>query len=216
MHLKFICTIYLLLLVKIGFGQVEFAQLDGQLSKNEQFKEIAIGAEVSLKIKQDENVIYLNLQSEELLVASICISQGNEVYILHASAALGMMKYVKKENSNQWTTTDKFNWQLRETGLDESSIRKRSAYFETNKWVSNTMSMGVVGENELIIDKSLINNVNSFQLAAGLMPAKTPDEIISIPKGHEAGCANALLVSGDPKPSYDFLTRGWYKIELEP
>ena len=95
MYLKLICTLSLLLLVKMGFAQVDFAQLDGQLSNDAQFKEIAIGAEVSLKIKQDANVVYLNLQSEDLLVASICISQGNEVYVLHASAALGMVKYVK-------------------------------------------------------------------------------------------------------------------------
>ncbi|WP_185152730.1 hypothetical protein, partial [Fulvivirga aurantia] len=98
---------------------------------------------------------------------------------------------------------------------DDKTISKRSTYFQQYGWVGNTMSMGKAGENEIIIDKKLFDKKSPIHLAAGLMPEVNPTQIISLPEGHSAGCANAKLVSGDPNESYNFLPTGWYRIDLE-
>ncbi|SNT05098.1 hypothetical protein SAMN05421640_2170 [Ekhidna lutea] len=206
-------TTLLLFFVYSIQAQTDLKSLDGNISSEE-----AKGLEVLDKNESNQLLIdpssdsYLKItvKSEELYVASLCIcNEQDEVTVLHASAALGQILY--KKEGDQWSTNQKFDWQLREVDMKDATIAKRNQYLRDNGWVANTMNMGNAGETEFIIDRQAYGE--NLKIAIGLMTAKNPNNIVGIPSGGTGDCANQKLVAGDPKNSYQFEVANWIEIE---
>ena len=194
-------------------AQINLNQLDGSISSDESSKLKILsenGSNQLLIDNSDNNYLKVMVKSEELYVASLCIcNEKNEVAVLHASAALGQIRY--KKNTSNWKTDQKFDWKMREEGLDAATITKRKMYLDSHGWVANTMGMGNTGETEFIIDRDKFKG--ELKLAIGLMTARDPNDIIGIPKNNAGDCADQKLVSGDPKSSYIFNPAFWISVE---
>lgn len=189
----------------------QFNQLDGLVTESEWDKATIIEDDISkIRVIDMGDYLWIRLKSEELYVASLCLcGNENEVIVLHASAALGAVTY-QKQNTD-WSTEDSFIWKVRETDMNESTIRKRKEHYEAYGWVANTVSMGEKGETEFIINKQLYGN-GELYLAAGLMPASDPENIIPLPTETSGDCADPKLVGGPPNSKYQFNPKDWYKV----
>ncbi len=206
-------TTLLLFFAYSSQAQVDLKNLDGNISSQE-IKRLEISGENGtnqlLINPSSDNYLNVTVKSEELYVASLCIcNEQNEIAVLHASAALGQIIYRKEGDA--WVTNQKFDWQMREEGMDDATIVKRNQYLKDNGWIANTMGMGQVGETEFIIDRRVFSG--ELKLAIGLMTADEPENIVGIPIKGVSDCANLKLVSGDPKNSYQFDIKDWIRIE---
>lgn len=207
---KVLSIAIILLLAAITHAQ-DLQNLDGNISSEEanSLKVIGENENNQLMIGDLGDYLRIAVKSEELYVASLCIcNDQNEVIVLHASAALGQIVY--KRDGGKWTTGEKFDWQMRETGMDASTIAKRTNYLEVNGWVANTMRMGAKGETEFILDRKLFSG--DLKLAIGLMTAADPENIVGVPYDIE-GCATHSLVAGPPNSTYKFLPDRWIIFE---
>lgn len=193
-------------------AQVDLKSLDGNISSEEAKGLEVLGKNESNQLLIDpssDSYLKVTVKSDELYVASLCIcNEKNQVTVLHASAALGQIIYRKEGDG--WVTNQKFDWQMREEGMDDATIAKRNKYLQDNGWVANTMSMGNVGETEFIIDRKAFSG--ELKLAIGLMTAENPDNIVGIPPKEAGDCADQKLVSGDPKSNYGFDTSNWITL----
>lgn len=206
-------SIILVFILSIGSIHAQFDQLDGSISakENQQLTTIGENGSNMMQIDQSsENFIRVTIKSGTLYVASLCAcTSKNEVFVLHASAALGDQTYTQA--SNYWITNDVFNWEVREGEMTAAAIKKRQDYFEKKGWVANTVHMGNDGETEFFISREILGEGDVY-LALGLMTEANPEVIIDIPENGAGDCADLKLVSGDPKSRYSFDPSTWIKI----
>ncbi len=212
--MKFLTSTILLFLTITSIAQIDLTQLDGSISEDEntQFGKLGENGSSVLSAVVDGDYIKINVKSDTMYVASLCLcSDNSKMMILHASAALGQVIYSAKDGS--WRSDEQFDWKVRETDMTEKTIKKRREYLEKYGWVANTLSMGQIGEVEFIIKKSLFAEKEVF-LAAGLMSQANPEEIIPLPTKTSGDCAAYSLVVGDPESSYQFEPKTWFRIGL--
>ena len=209
--MKLVYSILLHIILCSCNAQIDFKTIDGTITSAEFENLNAVeknGSSVLLIDDSSKDYLRVSVKSEELYVASLCIcNDKNEVFVLHASAALGQIVY--KKNHPHWETIQKFDWKMREQGMNAETIAKRKNYLDNHGWIANTMGMGKKGETEFIIDRNKFKG--ELKLAIGLMTASDPNNIVGIPKS-VGDCANHNLVSGDPKKEYDFDPGKWITI----
>jgi hypothetical protein len=77
---------------------------------------------------------------------------GNDtVRVLHASAALGSVRYGRAADGS-WHTGDTFVYELRDTSLSAEAEAARAAYMAAHGWVATLSGMGEPGTQEFAID----------------------------------------------------------------
>ena len=66
-------------------------------------------------LMQSEDYWYIGIRADtpDMIVVNIFIARGNEIKILHASAALGTASYQRDEDA--WLLTQEFSWSCRDT-----------------------------------------------------------------------------------------------------
>ncbi|WP_421871486.1 hypothetical protein [Marinoscillum sp.] len=186
--------------------------IDGQISpvELETSKEIYTDDISSLRVEISEWFLKVYVKAEEMYVASICICQGDQVDVFHASAALGKISYARE--GDRWVTNDSFVFSMRETAMDLETIKLRENYFRENGWLANTMEMGEKGEVEFILDKSQFSG-STLKIANGIMLASDPENILGQPS-QANDCVAHSLVSGSPKSSYQFVPEDWIGLTI--
>src|SRR5688572_5660318 len=73
------------------------------------------------------------------------------VRVLHASAALGSVRYVRAADGT-WHTADAFVYELRDTSLSPAAEEGRARYLDEHGWVATLFGMGGPGAYEYAID----------------------------------------------------------------
>ena len=137
-------------------AQIDFTQLDGQVSKEEtaQFEKLGQNENSQLSVTSTDQYLKINVTSDTLYVASLCLClDEKKTRVFHASAALGNVNYTLDSNE-KWITNDKFDWKMRERSLDAATNELRKAHLKTYGWVSNTTGMGSRKAVEFIFKKS--------------------------------------------------------------
>lgn len=196
-------------------AQIDLSQLDGQITENEKklFQVLGENGNSQIAIAQDGDYLRINVTSDTMYVASLCLcAENKKTMVLHASAALGNVNY-KAGNKGKWNSSDKFDWQMRENDMSTETLKLRGAHLEKYGWVANTTGMGSRREVEFIISKTLLDG-QKISLAAGLMPKADPENIIGIPTETSGDCAAFTLVAGPPAPQYQFEPERWLQIRL--
>lgn len=191
-----------------SMGQME--QLDGAITTDEwENARIIEDGQNKIRVVEKGNLLWIRLKTESLYVANLCLcNTPREVTVLHASAALDAITY--RSGDEGWTSTETFVWEMRETGMNETTRQKRQAYFEKNGWIANTGGMGNPGETEFIIDRLKFDG--QLLMGVGLMTAADPENIVPLPKDSASDCAAFSLVSGNLEAFYEFKPEGWYKL----
>jgi formylglycine-generating enzyme required for sulfatase activity len=124
--------------------------LDGTISPDEwnDARQELFSDDSELLIMHHEGYLYLGIRANppDMIVGNIFINQGDQVSILHSSAALGTAIYEK--GSDTWEQTQDFLWRCRSTSNSESAIAEREAFLQDEHWVANNSRMGTPQELE--------------------------------------------------------------------
>ncbi|MBL6980339.1 MAG: SUMF1/EgtB/PvdO family nonheme iron enzyme, partial [Anaerolineales bacterium] len=118
--------------------------IDGTLSPLEwddaAIETLSDGSE--LYLMQNEGYLYLGIRSKslELIVGNIFVDHGDEVVVLHSSAALGTAIYTKDDDT--WDRTREFDWCCRSTSDSTSALTEREEFLQDEGWVANNSFMG--------------------------------------------------------------------------
>lgn len=123
-------------------------------------------------LMQDSDYWYLGIRSvtPEMIGANVFVADGEQVRILHTSAALGTAVY--QQNGDIWQQTQDFNWQCRDTGNSEAAQAKRAAYLQENGWLAANSRMGTPNELEYQIE--LTSDLEC--IAVSVFRSSTPNE----------------------------------------
>jgi hypothetical protein len=184
--------------------------IDGTISPGEwdsaEVETFSDGSELFLMYK--EGYLYLGIRANtpEMIVGNIFIDRGDEIAILHASAALGTAIYEKVMGS--WQRTRDFVWRCRKTDDSETTQAERDAFLEEEYWVAANARMGTPNELEYQIE---MTNEN-LRLAVTFIRASNPNMKIPWPNDLDDDCIKST-VGGMPTQLF-FTPEKWATIGI--
>lgn len=85
----------------------------------------------------------------DMLVGSVYLYRGNEISILHASAALGTATY--QQTMDGWSQTQGFTWYCRDFSDNQEAQAARETFLNQDGWVASIGYMGAFNEMEFKI-----------------------------------------------------------------
>ncbi len=137
-----------------------------------------------LLLTQSGGYLYLGIRANELgmIAGNVFIHSGNEITILHTSAALGTAIYKKSEDS--WQQTQDFTWRCLNTGNSEAARTERIEFLQDEGWLAANGRMGTPNELEYQIRIP----DQDFQLAAVYIKATHPYQKVLWPAHLDDDC----------------------------
>ena len=124
--------------------------LDGTILEDEwsNARREAISDSTALLLMHGSDYLYLGIRAktEDMIVGNIFVVRGENVAVLHSSAALGTAIY--SEEGNVWRQSKGFEWCCRSTGEGASTKAERDSFLEEEHWLANNSRMGAPNELE--------------------------------------------------------------------
>lgn len=166
------------------------------------------GSEIFLMHK--DGYLYLAVRAvvPDMIVGNIYLAVGDQISIMHSSAALGTGWYEK--DGETWKLTQAFRWCCRQKNTSEAAQAELTAFFEREGWVSINSWMGT--PNELEYKITLPDR--DFYLAANYINASGPNEKIPWP-GDLTDGSTILTPRGLPQ-KLQFEPETWTMIQIQP
>lgn len=198
--------------IKIAPGSA--VAIDGQIEEKEWQDalsfDLAGGGRVFFK--HDGDYFYVGLRGVKNGWGQIYLSEGesSDVYVLHASAALGMSVYRLGKN-RLWQPANEFVWDLRDSAITSETQKKRADYLKNNFWVANNIHMTDKNEFEFQL-KPRNPTTKQFRVAVEYLAG---DEKQFFPASLADDSLNVKLASGSTPPDLRFNHRQWAQISLE-
>jgi hypothetical protein len=177
--------------------------IDGTISPGEwdnaMIESFSDGSE--LLLMYSEGYLYLGIRANasDMIVGNVFINHGDEIVILHASAALGAAIYQKE--TDQWQLTQNFDWCCRGTGDNEAAQEER--------WVGTNSRIGTPNELEFQIEMTN----ESLRMAANYIKVSEPNVKIPWPNDLDDDCIKPTP-GGLPELLY-FLPDKWATIGIQ-
>ena len=160
--------------------------LDGTISPSEwdgaTIESFADGSQLFLM--RNGEFLYVGIRAKEprTIAANIFIQRGDEISILHASAALGTAIYRRGEDG--WQQVQDFTWRCRNTGSSEAAQAERAEFLQDEDWLAANSLMGTPNELEYQIEIP----DQDFRLAAVYIKSTPPYEEIPWPGNLDDVC----------------------------
>ncbi len=187
--------------------------IDGTISPGEwkdATSEIFADGSELLLLKND-GYLFLGIRADttDMIVGNIFFNQGEEVKILHSSAALGTAIYQKE--ADIWQQIKPFEWCCRGTSNNSSDQAARETFFQQEGWLSINSKVGTLNELEYqieISDEPIRLAANFLRATSNPQNEKTPwpadltDDVIKPTPG------------GLPAQS-NFAPATWAKLEFQ-
>ena len=188
--------------------------VDGRLGVDEWTGSRRAGTEeIELWVGTVDGVVQIGVRTPPLFVASLCLSVGDTVRVLHASSALGDVRYVR--DGSDWRRLDEFEWRVRATDDGPEATRERLEHLETRGWVGNTVAMGDPGETEFRVGAALVPP-DGARLAIGLLLEGDDPAVTGWPLGASGdGCTLRETIAGPPPERAVFEPDGWLHLTGE-
>jgi len=165
--------------------------------------------EGSFFVQRMDRFLRVTVESEPIGVASLCIGNGDNIFVLHASAALGSLRFRTSEDG--WVTDGRFTWEMRESSMSDEAIAERTKYLESHSWIATTSSMGDPRIAEFLVSAEL-TGTDDIRIAVGIMPSGRPDVTLAFPTS-AAACADDSLVRGvQPGAALHFAPSEWLNM----
>lgn len=164
----------------------EAPTIDGTLSPGEwggaATDLFADGSEVFLVYR--DGYLYLGIRSitPEMIAGNIFVDRGDEIMILHASAALGTALY--EGGRDGWEQTQAFVWRCRRTGNGQAALAERDAFLQEEHWVAANSRTGTPGELEVRIAVA----DETIRLAANILRSSNPNNKTPWPADLDDDC----------------------------
>ena len=136
----------------------------------------------------------------------IALSAGDSVWVLHASAALGMVVYAR--SGQVWNLISPPTWEVRNPSLTSAAEEERERYLRANGWVGTTGRMGNPGETEFLIRMDAFGE-DGLRLAVTHLAPDFPGETTRWP-GISLDDVGALQLLTGPMPGrLEFTPNQW-------
>jgi hypothetical protein len=182
--------------------------LDGRVDEAEwkaaSTQQLEGGGTVQLMMR--DNLLFLGIRGPADGMAHVCAGSGDEVRILHLSAAVGSAVY--RRTGESWKLHTPFSWSLRDTALTGAAADARTAYLQKEGWVGTVSRMGRGTDREIIIDRSRFKS--GLRLSVGY---------ITTPGGEMGGvsrwpdlrdtCSDQKAIAGHLPDTGKFLVNDW-------
>jgi hypothetical protein len=187
--------------------------IDGSVNDDEWRNALRIEhpAGTVVRLLRGADHLYLGVTSERQGFSSLCIAIGNEVHVLHASAALGRVTY--RPSGDVWNSPDTaFRYSMRNTALDDSARSQRAAYLAENGWVASTVRMGN-DQRSQELQIALSRFPLPFRIALGRWLFTNNTEWWPGTLTDHEGCLSLPLVRGSVPQGITFKPSFWVTIE---
>ena len=184
--------------------------LDGTISSGEWeqavIKSFADGS--ALLLMQAGEFLYVGIRANETgtIAGNVFIQHGDEIRIMHSSAALGTAIY--KKESDGWQQTQDFTWQCRSTSLSDAAQAERDEFLQQEGWVAANGRMGTPNELEYQIKIP----VGDFRLAEVYIQSSPPYE--KIPWPAELTDDTVMPTPGELPETFNFSLEQWVRLDL--
>lgn len=140
------------------------------------------GSELLLMYSEGDLYLGIRAKTPEMIVGNVFLDLGDEIAILHASAALGTALYQKGVDS--WQRTQDFVWRCRATDNSELAQAERDAFLREEHWVAANARMGSPNELEYRIEAAC----DTLRLAVNFLRASDPNLKIPWPIDLDDDC----------------------------
>jgi hypothetical protein len=163
-------------------------------------------------LKHDGEYLYFGVRGAKHGWSQLYLSEGEstDVYVLHASAALGMSVY-RLDKNRLWQPANDFSWELRDRTINADTNKKMADYLAKNFWVANNNNMNNKNESEFQL-KPRNSAARHFRLAVEYV---TGDEKQFFPATLDDDSLKSKLALGFAAPDLKFNHGQWAKISLE-
>ena len=154
-------------------------------------------------LQHDGRNLYLAIRAPRNGILSLCTPSGDDVRVLHASAALGSTTFRKGR------ATHDFVWTNRNT----ADVAARDKFLAAEHWFASASPRGSE-ERELQL---AMDGRKTIPLTIAFL-SFAPDEEQRMhlwPSSLEDGCASLELASGDTARPYSFAPATWGTVRIE-
>lgn len=185
---------------------------DGTLSAGEWAgaQEVAPDDRTTLFLKHGNGELFLGLSARTMGGVSPCVVRGDDVWVLHASAALGTAIY--QESGDAWARTQDFTWSRRSTGFDEEALQERAAFFAREGWLGTLGYLGIRAHFEYRID---LLGEDSLTILFLFLDLGHPRKVLSRPVDLSDVPDATALVTGPVPETMPFDISTWILLMLE-
>jgi formylglycine-generating enzyme required for sulfatase activity len=161
-----------------------------------------------LLLMRAEDYLYLGIRVTEtgMVAGNVFIQRGDEISVLHTSAALGTVVYQKTETD--WRKIQDFTWCCRSTGNGEAAQAERAEFLQDEGWLAANGLMGTPNELEYQIK---IPDQN-IRLAVVYIKSNPPHEKIPWPEDLDDDCIKPT--SGGLPTILKFSPDRWGALQL--
>jgi Tol biopolymer transport system component len=185
------------------------ATIDGSFAEGEwtDAVEFTVDNAFTLYLKHADDVLYIGVKASERSVANVLIASGDDVRILHSSAALGTATY--RRDGDLWRLVADFVWRCQAVEASPQAVAARERFLEDEGWLASNVFMGIPDELEYRIRWS-----DEFAAIAVLVvPISAPGAVASWPS--DAG--QSALPGPIPRQArFDVETWATISLEAEP
>lgn len=108
------------------------------------------GSEILLLRRENNLYLAIRANTTDMVVGNVFINQGDEVAILHVSAALGTAVY--HQETGTWQQARGFEWCCRDSSDSSNALAEREAFRQQENWISVNARVGTPNELEYQIE----------------------------------------------------------------
>ena len=161
-----------------------------------------------LLLMQADGYLYVGIQGldPEMILANLFIQSGDEIIIMHSSAALGTAIYQK--NADSWQQTQDYTWHCRSTSLGGAAQTERDEFLQQEGWVATNGRIGTPNELEYQIKIP----DGDFRLAAVYIKSSPPYD--KIPWPAELTDDTIMPTPGGLPETYNFSPEQWMELSF--
>ncbi len=197
--------------VEVPFGSG--ITVDGGLDQNEWHGAVVLpveGGPGRVLLKHDGKDLLVGISGSGRGWSHLAVTRGDEVVILHASAALGQAVFRRGEDG-KWNPSNEFDWALRNIGLDEDAEAQRTAYHKAHGWVASTVELRTPNHYEYRVSREVFADGT-----LSLIYATDADSPIYWPAGLDDDVRSRELVFGNLPPGVSFDPATWSRLTFQP
>lgn len=179
--------------------------IDGTLSSDEwdDALAIALNADSTLFIKHAHGYMYLAVHATTMGVPSPLIVRDGEIYVLHASAALGTAIYTPEEE--MWSLRRSFTWQCRTRGFSDGAVAERNRFLETEGWLG---TIGYLGMPPMFEYKILLGD-EPLRILFLFLEVTDPLQLLSWPVSPDIASSHLEIITGSIPSTAMFDLDSW-------
>jgi hypothetical protein len=170
----------------VSVPQVAPPDIDGTMSTGEwdgaAVEAFSDGSELLLMYSEGYLYLAIRANTPEMIVGNIFIDRGDEIAILHSSAALGTALY--EAGRDGWHQSQAFVWRCRKTDDSEAAQAERVAFLQKERWLAANSRTGSPNELEYQIEVTDA----ALRLAANFIRASNTDVKIPWPNDLADDC----------------------------